>query len=64
VHKARLNGHLVEAGPNSPEVALCPSCGEEVHKRRRKVGQSEYTYFYRHRVGVGDGCSLRYRPVD
>jgi hypothetical protein len=64
VHKARLNGHLVEAGPDSPEVALCPSCGEEVCKRRRKIGHRKYTYFYRHRIGVGDGCSLRYRPVD
>lgn len=63
VQKARLNGHLVEAGPDSPEQALCPACGEEVCKRRRKVSRNEYTYFYRHRTGVGDGCPLRYRPT-
>jgi hypothetical protein len=64
VREARLNGHLVEAGPDSPEVALCPACGEEVRKRKRKAGHQKYTYFYRHRIGAGDGCSLRYRPVD
>jgi hypothetical protein len=63
VREARLNGRLVEAGPNSPEVALCPVCGEEVHKRCRKVDRRTSTYFYRHRAGVGDGCPLRYRPT-
>jgi hypothetical protein len=63
VHKARLNGRLVEAGPDSPEVALCPACGEEVRKRKRKAGHRKYTYFYRHQLGVGDGCPLRYRPT-
>ncbi|MBE9507773.1 MAG: hypothetical protein IMY86_06950 [Chloroflexi bacterium] len=60
---AKLNGKPVLASPDSPEVALCPACGGEVHKHRRKVGRSEVTYFYRHRAGVGDGCPRRYRPV-
>jgi hypothetical protein len=61
--EARVNGHPVRAGADSPEVAQCPACGGEVRKRKRKVGRGGYTYFYRHRRGVGDDCPLRYRPT-
>jgi hypothetical protein len=60
--EAKVDGELIQAGPDSPEVAQCPACGGEVRKRRRKVGRDGHTYFYRHRRGVGDECPLRYRP--
>jgi hypothetical protein len=63
MQKARVNGHLVQAGPDSPETALCPSCGAQVCKRKRKIGHGKYTYFYRHKIGAGDGCALRYQPI-
>jgi hypothetical protein len=59
---AKLNGRPVLAGPDSPDVALCPACGGEVKKRRRS-DSGKTTWFYRHRQGVGDGCPRRYRPV-
>ena len=61
--EAKVNGELIQAGPDSPEVAQCPACGGEVHKRRRKVGKAGHMYFYRHKAGVGDDCPLRYRPT-
>jgi hypothetical protein len=63
MHEAKVDGELTQAGPDSPEVARCPACGGEVRKRRRKVGRSEHTYFYRHRQGIGGDCPLRYRPT-
>jgi predicted nucleic acid-binding Zn ribbon protein len=60
---AKLDGELIQAGPDSPEVAQCPACGGEVRKRKRRVGRDKYTYFYRHRQGVGDECPLPYRPM-
>ena len=63
MQKARVDGRLVLAGPDSPEVALCPSCGEEVEKRKRTRQNGQVTFFWRHKVGVGDGCPLRYQPV-
>ena len=60
---AQHNGHLIQASPTSPDVAVCPACGGEVQKRRRRSGKT-VTWFYRHRQGTeGDGCSRRYRPV-
>ncbi len=59
---AQINGRLIQATPDSPEVAECPACGGEVHKRKRTDG-GRTTFFYRHRAGVGDGCPRRYRPV-
>ena len=50
--EAKVDGELIQAGPDSPEVATCPACGGEVRKRRRKVGRSGYTFFYRHKAGV------------
>jgi hypothetical protein len=62
--QAEIDGRLVKAGPDSPDVATCPACGGEVHRRRRRGRNGKVTYFYRHKTGIGDGCSLRYRPVE
>jgi hypothetical protein len=61
--EAKVDGELIQAGPDSPEVARCPACEGEVHKRRRKVGKTEWVYFYRHRQGIRTDCPLRYRPT-
>ena len=63
MREAKVDGESIQAGPDSPEVAQCPVCGGEVRKRRRKVGRSGYTHFYRHKAGVGQDCPLRYRPT-
>ena len=59
--EAKVDGELVQAGPDSPEIARCPACGGEVHKRKRRVGRNGYSYFYRHRQGTNPDCPLRYR---
>jgi hypothetical protein len=61
--EAKVNGELIQAGPDSPEVATCLACGGEVHKRRRKIGRDGHAYFYRHKAGIGQDCPLRYRPT-
>ena len=63
MQRARVNGRWVTAEPGSPETALCPSCGGKVAKRKRRRADGQVTYFYRHAMGVGDECPLRYRPV-
>jgi hypothetical protein len=60
---AEVNGKLVSAGPDTPDVAICPDCGAEVRKRRRKCMGGRVTYFYRHRRGQGKECPRRYRPT-
>jgi hypothetical protein len=40
VRKAKHQGQVVAAGPDTAEVAICPACGCEVHKRSRRTGQS------------------------
>jgi hypothetical protein len=62
MRQARVDGRLVSAGPDAPDVAECPECGGEVRKRSRHVMDGHMTYFYRHKRGVGQECSLRYRP--
>jgi hypothetical protein len=63
MREAKLNGRTVQANPDSPEIAECPVCGGEVRKRKRKSRRDGFTYFYRHRAGVGNDCPLRYRPT-
>ncbi len=58
--EAKVGGQLVQAGPDSPEKALCPACGGAVSKRKRCRMDGSVTYFYRHARGVGEGCPLRY----
>jgi hypothetical protein len=60
MQKALANGRLVSAGPDSPKVAICPSCRGTVEKRRRRRLDGSTTYFYRHKRGVGKGCPRRY----
>jgi ssDNA-binding Zn-finger/Zn-ribbon topoisomerase 1 len=60
---AKVNGRLIKASSDSPEVAQCPECGGEVRKRKRKIGRNGDVFFYRHRRGVGNDCPLRYRPT-
>lgn len=64
MREVKVNGRLIQAGPDCPEVAECPACGGEVRKRKRKVGRNGLVYFYRHRIGVGNDCPLRYRPTN
>jgi hypothetical protein len=61
MHDAKVGRRLVLAGPDSPDVAVCPACGGQVEKRKRADG-GQTTWFYRHRTGT-DGCPRRYRPV-
>jgi hypothetical protein len=58
---AMVKGKLVQAGSESPDVAVCPSCKGMVVKRSRKIQSNETIYFYRHKRGVGAGCPRRYR---
>jgi hypothetical protein len=62
IREAMAKGRLVLAGPDSPEEAVCPSCGAVVKKRKRQNMDGQVTYFYRHETGVGEECSLRYHP--
>ena len=64
MQQAKFEGELVTAGPESPHVARCPACGEEVHKRKRRRDDGGTVWFYRHRIGVGVGCPLRYRAME
>ena len=48
---------------DSPEEAVCPTCGGVVTKRKRRKMSGQVTYFYRHETGVGDECPRRYRPM-
>ena len=56
MREAMVNGRVMVAGPDSPEKAFCPSCGEAVKKRKRKRTDGRVTYLYRHRRGVGWQC--------
>ena len=58
--EAKVDGQLVQAGPDSPGEALCPACGGTVSKRKRRRMDGSVTYFYWHARGVGEGCPLRY----
>jgi hypothetical protein len=60
---ARVNGRVVIAAPEAPDVATCPECGAEVRKRQRRRMDKSVTYFYRHRRGQGKDCPRRYRPT-
>jgi hypothetical protein len=58
--EAKVDGQLVQAGPDSPERARCPACGSTVTKRKRSIMGGGTTYFYRHVRGEGKDCPLRY----
>jgi hypothetical protein len=62
MREAKVEGRLVQAGPDSPGTALCPACGGVVRKRKRRRMDGGTTYFYRHDSGEGEGCPLRSAP--
>ncbi|MCP4541175.1 MAG: hypothetical protein GY832_28915 [Chloroflexi bacterium] len=62
MREAQVNGETVSAGPDSPDRATCPFCGGIVEKRKRKTMSGQVTYFYWHKAGEGQDCSLRYWP--
>ena len=53
---AVYEGEPVQAGPDAPSEAACPSCGAKVVLRRRGD-----TWFYRHADGEGETCPRRAR---
>jgi hypothetical protein len=59
MREARVEGEIIVAGPDSPDVAQCPACGGEVHKRSRRRMDGSVSYFYRHKRGVGQNCVNR-----
>jgi hypothetical protein len=61
MREAMIGERTVTAGPNSPEVAHCPACGGEVHKRKRRRMDKRVTWYYRHKKGAPKDCPERYR---
>ncbi len=61
--KARVNGKVVAASPDAPEIGFCPDCGGRVKIRHRTNMDGAVTYFYRHMRGEGKNCPKRYRPT-
>ena len=59
MREAEMKGEIVVAGPESPDIAQCPACGGEVHKRSRRRMDGSVSYYYRHKRGVGQHCSKR-----
>ena len=60
MQEAKVDDQIVQAAPDSPEVATCPSCGGIVRKRKRRRMDGTVTYFYRHDTREGEGCPRRY----
>lgn len=53
----------VSAGPGAPAKAICPHCqGEVTLRRRRRMNNGGYTYFWRHRANQGPPCQARTSP--
>jgi hypothetical protein len=46
-----VKGKLVPAGPESPDLAICPSCKGVGVKRSRKRQGGPTTYFHLHKRG-------------
>lgn len=63
MREAEVDGQLVVAGPDTPELARCPTCGCEVQKRGRRRTDGQVTWYYRHKRGAGDDCPRRYWPA-
>lgn len=59
---AMVDGQLVGAGPQVPKTAICPACGGEVRKRKRRGARGKITWFWRHQPGSGEGCPERFNP--
>jgi hypothetical protein len=63
MQKAMVDGRLVVASSEALAVVTCPACDEEVEKRKRRRGDGQMTWFWRHKVGMGIPCPLRHNPV-
>jgi uncharacterized C2H2 Zn-finger protein len=63
MREAEIDGRLVVAGPDAPQVARCPACGAELQKRKRRTMDKTTTWYYRHKRGQGKDCPRRYRPA-
>ena len=61
MREAIVEGRLIVAGPDAPEVARCPACGSELRKRKRRTMDGTTSWFYRHPNGAGKGCPKRYK---
>ena len=59
MREAKVEGEVVVAGPDTPDVAQCPACGGEVHKRKRRRMDGSVSYYYRHKRGVCKDCPKR-----
>ncbi len=51
--EVELEGEMVVASPDSPDVARCPECGGRVVKRKGQRMDGGVTFFYRHKRGEG-----------
>ena len=60
---AKINGRMVTAGPDSPEVGQCPECGHQVQKRSRRRMDKTISWFYRHTRGADRDCRRKYHPT-
>jgi hypothetical protein len=63
MREAKVEDKIAVAGPDTLDVAECPVCGGEVHKRKRRRMDGGSSYYYRHKRGVGEDCPKRYRPA-
>jgi hypothetical protein len=63
MREARFEDQIIVAGPDSPDIARCPACGGEVHRRSRRRMDGSTAYYYRHKRGVGQDCPKRYHPA-
>jgi hypothetical protein len=56
------NGKPVTASKSAPDQAICPICGGMVIlRKRKKMGSSELTYFWRHKDGKNIECPQRWK---
>jgi len=56
------NGELVTASKSAPDQAICPVCGGVVVlRKRKKMGGSELTFFWRHKDGKNVDCPQRWK---
>jgi hypothetical protein len=59
MREAQVDDKIVVAGPETPDVAKCPACGGEVHKRKRRRMDGGVAFYYRYKRGVGKDCPKR-----
>jgi hypothetical protein len=56
------NGKPVIASKNGPNQAICPVCsGKVVLRKRKQMGGSVITYYWRHFDGKNPNCPERWQ---